>query len=141
MGAVYKALDRELNRQVAIKTIRPELAAQRQVLDRFKQEVVLTSQIAHPNVVRVYDLGTAGSLRFLSMEFVEGRMLTDIMRERRLPPEESASLIREVCLGLAAAHAKNVIHRDRSRRTLWWTAAGAWPSWTSASRTRWRIPE
>jgi tetratricopeptide (TPR) repeat protein len=112
MGAVYKAWDRELDRMVAIKTIRPELAAQRQILDRFKQEVVLTSQIAHNNVVRIYDLGTAGALRFLTMEFVEGRMLNDIMRERRLPPEECAAIIREVCLGLAAAHAKNVIHRD-----------------------------
>jgi eukaryotic-like serine/threonine-protein kinase len=112
MGAVYKALDRELSRTVAIKTIRPELASQPQILERFKQEVALASQITHPNVIRIYDLGSAGDLRFLSMEYVEGRELHEVMAREKLAPHEAAEIIRQVCLGLEAAHAKNVIHRD-----------------------------
>ena len=88
MGAVYKAYDRELQRQVALKTIRADLASQRQVLERFKREVNVCSRITHRNVVRVYDLGTAGRLRFLTMEFVEGKSLDQIIGPHGLPPEK-----------------------------------------------------
>ena len=79
MGAVYKAHDRELQRDVALKTIRAELASQRQILERFKREVSVTSRITHRNIVRVYDLGTEGRLRFLTMEFVEGQSLDAVI--------------------------------------------------------------
>jgi len=112
MGAVYKAYDRELHRQVALKTIRADLASQRQILERFKREVNVCSRITHRNVVRVYDLGTAGRLRFLTMEFVEGKSLDQIIGPDGLPPEKVATILRQICLGLDAAHEQGVVHRD-----------------------------
>ena len=72
MGAVYKAMDRELDRPVALKLIRPELAANPSILARFKQELLLAHQVTHKNVIRIYDLGDAEGVKFITMEFVEG---------------------------------------------------------------------
>ena len=76
--------------EVALKTIRADLASQRQILERFKREVNVCSRITHRNVVRVYDLGTAGRLRFLTMEFVDGKSLDQIIGPHGLPPEKVA---------------------------------------------------
>src|SRR4029077_8983649 len=73
MGAVYKARDRELDRLVALKVIRPELASNPEILKRFKQEVILARQVTHKNVIRIFDLGVADGRKFITMEFVEGR--------------------------------------------------------------------
>jgi len=70
MGAVYKAQDRELDRPVALKVIRPELAASPAILARFKQELLLAHQVTHKNVIRIYDLGDADGVKFITMEFV-----------------------------------------------------------------------
>src|SRR5580692_8890826 len=67
MGAVYKAMDRELSRPVALKLIRPELAANPSILARFKQELLLAHQVTHKNVIRIYDLGDADGVKFISM--------------------------------------------------------------------------
>jgi serine/threonine protein kinase len=67
MGAVYKAKDRELDRLVALKVIRPELASNPDILQRFKQEILLSSKVTHRNVVRIYDLGDAEGLKFITM--------------------------------------------------------------------------
>ncbi len=75
MGAVYKARDRELDRPVALKLIRPELASNPSMLARFKQELLLSRQVTHKNVIRIYDLGDADGVKFITMEFVEGRDL------------------------------------------------------------------
>ena len=72
MGAVYKAKDRELGRFVALKVIRPELAASPAILARFKQELLLAHQVTHKNVIRIYDLSEADGVKFITMEFVEG---------------------------------------------------------------------
>jgi len=64
MGAVYKARDRELDRLVALKVIRPELARNRNILERFKQELILSRKITHRNVIRIFDLGLAGNTKF-----------------------------------------------------------------------------
>ncbi|MDX2152608.1 MAG: protein kinase [Bryobacteraceae bacterium] len=112
MGAVYQARDRELDRIVALKTMRPELAQKANIVQRFKQEVILTSQVTHPNVIRIFDFGSAGRLRFLTMEYVEGQDLEQVLKARRLDFEEACRLIRQVCLGLEAAHARGVVHRD-----------------------------
>src|SRR6266567_3967754 len=79
MGAVYKAKDRELDRLVALKVIRPELANQQEVLRRFKQELILARQVTHKNVIRIYDLGEAEGMKFITMEFVEGEDLRSLM--------------------------------------------------------------
>ncbi|HXM65857.1 MAG TPA: hypothetical protein VN911_03925, partial [Candidatus Acidoferrum sp.] len=73
MGAVYKAMDHELGRPVALKLIRPELAANPSILARFKQELLLAHRVTHKNVVRIYDLGDADGVKFITMEFVDGQ--------------------------------------------------------------------
>ncbi len=113
MGAVFKARDRELDRLVALKVIRPELADRPSVLARFKQELLFAREVSHRNVIRLFDLGVAGDLRFITMEFVEGRDLFSLLeKQRKFSPEEAVQIIRQVCEGLEAAHACQVIHRD-----------------------------
>lgn len=112
MGAVYKARDRELDRTLALKVIRPDLAGKAAVLERFKQELILARQITHKHVIRIFDLGSAGSLRFITMEFVEGRDLASMLRERPLTVQETLEIVGQVCLALEAAHAESVVHRD-----------------------------
>lgn len=113
MGAVFKARDREVDRIVALKVIRPELAGSEDILKRFRQELVLSRKITHRNVVRIFDLGIADGLRFISMEYIEGRELAHILQEKgKLPPREAAEIMLQVCKGLAVAHAEGVIHRD-----------------------------
>ena len=97
MGAVYKARDREVDRLVALKIIRPELAGQAELLRRFRQEIVLARQITHRNVIRIFDLGVADDRRFISMEYVEGRDLAQILRERaKIPAEEAVDIMRRM---------------------------------------------
>lgn len=113
MGAVYKALDRELDRPVALKLIRPELASNSSMLARFKQELLLSRQVTHKNVIRIYDLGDAEGVKFITMEFVQGRDLRSLIHEKKqFSPEEAVELMQQVCQALEAAHAVGVIHRD-----------------------------
>src|SRR5207302_9603604 len=106
MGAVYKARDRELDRVVALKVIRPELANQQEVLRRFKQELILARQVTHKNVIRIFDLGEAEGIKFISMDFIEGQDLRNLLRQKgRLTPEESTAIMAQVCQALEAAHA------------------------------------
>src|SRR5271169_2026785 len=113
MGAVYKAKDVELSRTVALKVIRPDLARNRAILDRFKQELILATQVTHRNVVRIYDLGEAEGIKFITMEYVEGEDLAAVLHQRtKLPPQEAVGIIDQVCRALEAAHRVGVIHRD-----------------------------
>jgi tetratricopeptide (TPR) repeat protein/predicted Ser/Thr protein kinase len=112
MGAVYKARDRELDRLVALKVIRPELAGQPSILQRFKQELLLARKITHRNIIRIFDLGVADGLRFITMEFVKGRDLGSLLEEKKFSPQEAAAIVRQVVSALEAAHAEGVIHRD-----------------------------
>src|ERR1700722_20211081 len=113
MGAVYKANDRELDRLVALKIIRPSLALSSEILHRFKQELILARQVTHRNVIRIFDLGEADGIKFITMEFIDGETLTTILRrEGKLTPLDASHIIEQVCRGLEAAHAEGVIHRD-----------------------------
>src|SRR6202040_570538 len=113
MGAVYKARDTELERLVALKLIRPELASNPEILRRFKQELILAREVTHRNVIRIFDLGQAKGIKFITMEFVEGRDLRVALRERgKIPPDETVQIIAQVCRALEAAHAAGVVHRD-----------------------------
>jgi HAMP domain-containing protein len=114
MGIVYKALDRDLEDLVAIKTLRSEaLSADPSLLDRFKQEIRLARKITHPNILRTHDLGEAEGLRYLSMEFVKGITLKHLVEQDQLLPTPVALRIaKQMCAGLAAAHEVGVIHRD-----------------------------
>jgi eukaryotic-like serine/threonine-protein kinase len=113
MGSVYKAQDRELDRVVALKVIRPDLARKATILERFKQEIILSQKVTHKNVIRIYDLGLAGGTKFISMDFIDGQDVWGILRKAgKLEPREAARIIRDVCLGLEAAHSEGVVHRD-----------------------------
>jgi tetratricopeptide (TPR) repeat protein/predicted Ser/Thr protein kinase len=113
MGAVYKAADRELGRPVALKVIRSELALNPKILARFKQELLLAHQVTHRNAVRVYDLGEAAGVKFITMEFVEGSDLRSLLlKHGKFSPEEAVEMERQICLALDAAHSVGVIHRD-----------------------------
>ena len=113
MGAVYKAVDRELDRTIALKVIRPELAHSAEILQRFKQELILARQITDRNIIRIFDLGEAGGIKFITMEYVEGESLHHLLRQRgKLPVEEVVDLMEQVFSGLRAAHREGVVHRD-----------------------------
>lgn len=113
MGSVYKAVDRELDRLVAIKVIRPGLVADPSAVQRFKQELLLGSRISHKHILRIHDLGEVEGLKFISMAFVDGEDLHTILRrEGRLPLERALGIARQVADALAAAHAEGVVHRD-----------------------------
>ncbi len=112
MGAVYKATDCEFERFVAVKVIRPELARQEKILQRFKQELILARRVTHKNVIRIYDLGVWRGIKFITMDFIEGQDLAAIVRERVLSVEETVKIVRQIGLALEAAHGEGVIHRD-----------------------------
>lgn len=113
MGAVYKAMDLELDRLVALKIIRPELAIHEEILARFKQELILARRITHKNVIRIFDLGDADGVKFITMEFIEGKDLNSLIKEKgRLTFEECADTMAQVCTALEAAHSEGVVHRD-----------------------------
>ncbi len=113
MGTVYQARDRELERMVALKVIRPDLAGSHEMLERFKKELILARQITHPNIVRIYDLGVADGYRFITMEFIEGHDLGKLLAERgKMPASGAAEIMLQVSRALEAAHAQGIIHRD-----------------------------
>jgi tetratricopeptide (TPR) repeat protein/predicted Ser/Thr protein kinase len=125
MGTVYKAKDRELDRIVAVKTIRPELASNPAIIKRFKQELILARQVTHRNVVRIYDLGEADGVKFITMEYIEGRDLTSLLREKgKLAPKEAAEIMEQVCRALEAAHMEGVVHRDLKPQNIMIDAHG-----------------
>ena len=113
MGAVYRVHDRELDRDVALKLIRSDIAENPAALERFKREIQLSSRVTHRNVLRVYDLGEADGVRFLTMQLVEGEDLAALLkRSGRLPLPRILVIFRQLLDGLAAAHEQGVIHRD-----------------------------
>lgn len=125
MGAVYKAMDRELSRPVALKLIRPQLAANPSILSRFKQELLLAHQVTHKNVIRIYDLGDADGVKFITMEFVEGVDLRGLIQEKKkFTPEEAVEITQQICLALEATHAVGVIHRDLKPQNIMRDASG-----------------
>jgi serine/threonine protein kinase len=114
MGIVYRAHDREVEELVAIKTLRHHtLLSDPSRLDRFKQEIRLARRITHPNVLRTHDLGEWNGLKFLSMEFVEGRTLERVIEsDEILPSPVRLGIAKQICAGVAAAHEVGVIHGD-----------------------------
>ena len=112
MGEVYRATDLTLAQAVALKFL-PEAGVSERVLERFHAEVRIARQISHPNVCRVYDIGEVDGQPFISMEYVDGEDLADLLqRIGRLPADKALDTARKICAGLAAAHDKGVIHRD-----------------------------
>ncbi len=113
MGAVYSVHDGELDRDVALKLIRSDISTNPVALERFKREIQLSSRVTHRNVLRVYDLGEADGIKFLTMQLVEGEDLAAVLnREKRLSVPRLLSILGQILEGLEAAHQQGVIHRD-----------------------------
>jgi len=113
MGRVYKAYDKELNRTVAIKVVRQGAMGEADALNRFKQELVLASKISHKNILRIHDLGEVNGMKFITMAYVEGKDLHQIIKENpKLPLERALKFATQLAGALAAAHAEDVVHRD-----------------------------
>ncbi len=113
MGRVYKAQDRELNRTVAIKVVREGVMADASALKRFKQELLLASKISHKHILRIHDLGEVNGVKFITMAYIEGQDLHQIIRDNHiLPLERVIKFATQLAEALAAAHAEDVVHRD-----------------------------
>jgi serine/threonine protein kinase/tetratricopeptide (TPR) repeat protein len=113
MGRVYKATDKELNRTVAIKVVRQGVAGEEDALNRFKQELVLASKISHKNILRIHDMGEVAGMKFITMAYVEGQDLHQLIRNNpQMPLERVLKFAQQLAGALAAAHAEDVVHRD-----------------------------
>ncbi len=113
MGQVFKAHDRELNIDVALKMIRSEFLLNKRMISRFKQEILLAREITHENVSRIYDFGEVEGTKFISMEFISGRTLKEIVKDDGpIEVEKAIEISKAICSGLEAAHKKEIIHRD-----------------------------
>jgi len=113
MGEVYRADDLTLAQPVALKFLPEAVTNDPASLERFRNEVRIARRISHPNACRIYDIGEADGLTFLSMEYVDGEDLASLLRRiGRLPGDKALEIARKLCAGLAAAHDKGVLHRD-----------------------------
>jgi eukaryotic-like serine/threonine-protein kinase len=113
MGHVYKAIDRQLGKTVALKLVRPAAAGQGLARERFRRELALAQAVTHPNVCRVHDLGEVNGALYISMEFVEGQTLDDLIQSvGHLSPKQTVALGRQICAGLQAIHERGIVHRD-----------------------------
>ncbi len=114
MGTVYRARQRGLVRDVAIKILKREVSTNPDAVARFQREAKAMSLLAHPNTVRVFDFGqTADGLLYLSMEVLEGETLGERFRyQPQLPPEEAVAVTRQILASLHEAHSKGIVHRD-----------------------------
>jgi serine/threonine-protein kinase len=125
MGSVYRAFDRELEEDVAIKMIKPALMTDRTLVERFKQEIRLARRISHPNVVRTHDLGEWEGVYYLTMEFVEGITVRDLIDSRgKLGVSAALAIGTQLVSALAVAHEQGVIHRDIKPQNLLLDAGG-----------------
>lgn len=112
MGEVYLALDAELNRTVAIKTLPNELASNEPRLRRFIQEAQAASALNHPHILTIYEIGNAANTRFMATEFIDGDTLTQWIRRGSQKLNEILEIAIQTTSALAAAHAAGIIHRD-----------------------------
>lgn len=126
MAVVYKAKCLLLNRIVAVKVLRTELGENQEFLNRFNVEAQAAASLSNPNIVSVYDVGEENGIHYIVMEYVEGVPLKEyIKRMGKLSWQETVKIAIEICKGLAAAHAKNIIHRDIKPQNIIVTNTGA----------------
>lgn len=125
MGEVYRAEDLKLSQVVAIKFLPEALSRDPAALARFHSEVRIARQVSHPNVCRVFDIGDADGIPFLTMEYVDGEDLSSLVRRiGRLPQDKASEVSRQICAGLAAAHERGVVHRDLKPSNVMLDGAG-----------------
>jgi serine/threonine protein kinase len=125
MGAVFEAVHLRMDKPVAVKVMARELSANEEALARFRREVLVTSQLAHPHIVQVSDFGTAPSGEpYLVMEYLQGEDLAERLdRVGRLPVATTIAIINQVASALAATHAKGIVHRDLKPENLFLVSA------------------
>src|SRR3989449_3754702 len=111
-GTVYKATDTKLGRTVVIKVLPPELTVKETNLKRFEREARLASTLDHPNICTIFDLDEANGLHFITMQYVEGRNVRQLVGGRPLELRSALLIATQVTDALAAAHARGIIHRD-----------------------------
>ena len=125
MGEVYRAEDLKLSQVLAIKFLPEALSKDESALARFHSEVRIARQVSHPNVCRVFDIGDADGVPFLTMEYIDGEDLSSLVRRiGRLPQDKAVEVSRQICAGLAAAHERGVIHRDLKPSNVMLDGAG-----------------
>jgi len=112
MGEVYRARDERLKREVAVKVLPSELAADPERRARFEREARAASALSHPNILTIYDIGEADHTVFIAMELVEGGTLKDLTASGPIPTRKLLELATQIADGLAAAHAAGIVHRD-----------------------------
>jgi WD40 repeat protein/serine/threonine protein kinase len=120
MGAVYQAEDKQLQRFVALKVMKPELAVKSTARERFLREARAAAKLKHDHIVTIYQVGEDGGVPFLAMEYLEGIALDEVLKkDRKLSLAQVLKIGREIALGLAAAHEKGLIHRDVKPGNIW----------------------
>jgi len=113
MGKVFRVFDKKMDEEVALKLIKPEIAANKQIVERFRNEIKIARKITHKNVCRMHDLNEEGQTLYLTMEYVRGEDLKSLVhRTKHLAPETTVSIVRQIAEGLAEAHKLGIIHRD-----------------------------
>lgn len=130
MGLVFEAEDTLLRRQVALKVMKPEIAIKANHRQRFLQEARSGAAIPHDNIATVFQVGMENNVPYLAMQFLNGESLgSRLHRDGKIPVEESLRIIREVALGIAAAHETNLIHRDIKPDNIWLESDGQGKPW------------
>lgn len=113
MGKVYKALDRDVDEKIALKLIRPEIAFNEKIIERFRNEMKMARKITHKNVCRMFDIGRDEELKYITMEYVSGEDLKkSIRRMGPLTLRKTLSISKQICQGLSEAHDLGIVHRD-----------------------------
>jgi serine/threonine protein kinase len=112
MGAVYKGRQHLLNRLVAVKVLPATAADGGSIVSRFRREARVLARLNNPNVVAIYDYGSAGGLSYFTMDYVEGCTLRQMLKVGQLEPERAVDLFCQLCDGLQHAHERGVVHRD-----------------------------
>jgi serine/threonine protein kinase/Tol biopolymer transport system component len=124
MGEVYRAKDTRLGREVAVKVLPARFSADLEMRGRFEQEARAISQISHPNICAIFDVGSHGGTGYLVMELLEGESLADRLAKGPLPLSQALRVGRDVCAALAAAHRKGIVHRDLKPANVMLTSSG-----------------
>ena len=124
MGVVYKARQKSLSRLVALKLLAPERVRDAKFAERFTREAQALAAMNHPNIVTIYDFGQAGGFYYLLMEFVDGVNLRQLLRTRKLTPEEALAIVPPLCDALQFAHDRGIVHRDIKPENLLLDKAG-----------------